>query len=149
MNIIEQKEGVYTHFATTSLEKPRGYLLIELPHGSTTTNDFKWYQKRLQGDYPPNIIDFFYVNTDVGSPEIAFEIAQQLKDNYEIHILRSHIPRTFIDCNRVVGEGISYSKVVSQCYTFLCDQQIGYRVSICILSCLSKLCQRSVCKNLW
>ena len=107
MNIIEQKEGVYTHFATTSLENPRGYLLIELPHGSTTTNDFKWYQERLQGDYPPNIIDFFYVNTDVGSPEIAFEIAQQLKDNYEVHILRSHIPRTFIDCNRVVGEGIS------------------------------------------
>ena len=110
MKCIEQKEGVYTHFATTSLEKPAGYLLIELPHGSTTTNDFKWYQEKLQGDYPPNIIDFFYVNTDVGSPEIAFEIAQQLKENYEVHILRSHIPRTFIDCNRVVGEGISYSE---------------------------------------
>ena len=41
MNIIERKEGVYTHFASTPLENPRGYLLIELPHGSTTTNDFK------------------------------------------------------------------------------------------------------------
>ena len=111
MKIVEQKEGLYTHFCTESNSNiPGRHLLIELPHGATKTEDFVWYQNRLQGHFPKNIVDFFYVNTDVGSPEIALEIAQKLSDTHEVHIIQSHIPRTFIDCNRVVGEGISYSE---------------------------------------
>ena len=110
MNIIENKEGIYTHFCVPSSSNSKKKLLIELPHGATKTKDFLWYQQKLQSTYPKNLIDFFYVNTDVGSPEIAFHIAQKLLGTYETHILQSHIPRTFIDCNRVVGEGILYTE---------------------------------------
>lgn len=109
MTIIESKEGLYTHFHFPS-PNAQNHLFIELPHGATKSKDFQWYQERLQGEYPENLIDFFHVNTDVGSPELALEIARQLQGKYEVHILQSHIPRTFIDCNRVVGENISYQE---------------------------------------
>jgi len=107
---IKIEEGVYSHFCYSAPNAMK-YLLIELPHGSTKSKDFLYYQERLQGKYPENLIDFFHVNTDVGSPELAFALAEKLQredEEYEVHVMQSHIPRTFIDCNRVVGEGISY-----------------------------------------
>lgn len=107
MTIIEHKEGLYTHyhFASKNTQKK---LLIELPHGATKSADFLWLQAKLQGEYPEGLIDFFHVNTDVGSPELAFAIGKELQGKYEVHVLQAHIPRTFIDCNRVVGEGVEY-----------------------------------------
>ncbi|MCA9635238.1 MAG: N-formylglutamate amidohydrolase, partial [Myxococcales bacterium] len=47
---------------------------------------------------------FFFVNTDIGAPECAAEVARRLGGG--ALILRSRIPRTFIDCNRV-AQGVA------------------------------------------
>lgn len=86
--------------------KPR--LLIELPHGATEEQQFRDLEARLQGDsFPEDLVAFFFVNTDVGTPECAREIAHRFVERETAHqrsalILRSLIPRTFVDCNRVV-----------------------------------------------
>ena len=83
-------------------------LLIELPHGATDRQHFTELRGRLRGDrFPDDLIAFFYVNTDIGTPECAREIARRFSDPDtgdvgSTLILRSLIPRTFIDCNRVV-----------------------------------------------
>ena len=84
-------------------------LLIELPHGATRTADFERVRRRLISEFPDQLEAYFYVNTDVGSYECAGEIAKSLVDSTsgdrvlgKVLILRSLIPRTFIDCNRVV-----------------------------------------------
>ncbi len=80
-------------------------LLIEIPHGATKSMHFKRYQQALQGDFPSDLIDFFHVNTDVGAPECAEEIAVSYTCRFpkrRVQIIRCHVPRTFIDCNRVI-----------------------------------------------
>ena len=84
-------------------------LLIELPHGATRTIDFERLRDRLLSELPDQLDAFFYVNTDVGSYECASEVARRLVGSVQkgrayrkVLILRSLIPRTFIDCNRVV-----------------------------------------------
>ena len=91
-----------------SRENPPG-LLIELPHGATRISDFERVQRRLVSELPDQLSAFFFVNTDVGSYECAREVARCLADleredrvARKVLILRSLIPRTFIDCNRVV-----------------------------------------------
>ncbi len=81
-------------------------LLIEVPHGATRAAHFEALAKRLVGQVPENLIDFFFVNTDVGAPECAQEIARLLADEAEktVMIFRSIVPRTFIDCNRALGD---------------------------------------------
>jgi len=85
-------------------------LLIELPHGATRTADFERVRRLLVSDLPDQLSAYFYVNTDVGSYECAREIARCLvgAENGDralgrVLIVRSLIPRTFIDCNRVVA----------------------------------------------
>lgn len=85
-------------------------LLIELPHGATRTADFERVRRLLVSELPDQLSAYFYVNTDVGSYECAREIASCLVDAENGHralgrvlIVRSLIPRTFIDCNRVVA----------------------------------------------
>ena len=85
-------------------------LLIELPHGATRTADFERVHRRLVSELPDQLSAFFYVNTDVGSYECAGEVARGLVDPLQgdrayrkVLILRSLIPRTFVDCNRVVA----------------------------------------------
>jgi hypothetical protein len=84
-------------------------LLIELPHGATRTADFERVRRRLISDLPEDLSAFFYVNTDVGSYECALEVASSLLEDTQgpsafgkVLILRSLIPRTFVDCNRVI-----------------------------------------------
>ena len=80
-------------------------LLIEIPHGATTTADYESLAARLTSPLPDSLIDFFYVNTDTGAPELALAIADELVRADPIRtvgILRCRIPRTFIDCNRVL-----------------------------------------------
>jgi hypothetical protein len=84
-------------------------LLIELPHGATRTADFERVRRRLVSELPEDLSAFFYVNTDVGSYECALEVARSvLGDTQEpsvfgkVLILRSLIPRTFVDCNRAI-----------------------------------------------
>lgn len=79
-------------------------LLIELPHGATRTADYEATRARLTGALPDNLEAFFYVNTDIGTPECAEWIAAALAaEGYGSLVLRCLVPRTFIDCNRVVA----------------------------------------------
>jgi predicted N-formylglutamate amidohydrolase len=78
-------------------------LVIEIPHGATTTSDFTALAARLTSPLPPGLDDFFHVNTDAGAPELALAIAERVVGSLATHtvlVLRCRIPRTFIDCNR-------------------------------------------------
>jgi len=89
-------------------------LLIEVPHGATRLLHYESLRGLLKGDYPDDLIKFFYVNTDVGAPETAVVIARGLlarQPELKIRILRSLVPRTFIDCNRMPGNGDGQGKV--------------------------------------
>lgn len=78
-------------------------LLIELPHGATREAHFDVLRKKLVGAYPQDLKEFFFVNTDVGAPECAAEIARRLAaGGASVLIVRCLIPRTFIDCNRLI-----------------------------------------------
>jgi len=82
-------------------------LLIEVPHGATDTADFDALAAQLLSPLPDGLVDFFHVNTDVGAFELALATAQHrvasLTDSCVL-IVRSRIPRTFIDCNRRIDE---------------------------------------------
>ena len=97
-------------------------LLVDLPHGATRSDHYHALRRRLTGEFPQDLQDFFFVNTDVGTPECAQELARclcepprepsaafdadllrraELAGSRRVLVLRSLIPRTFIDCNRV------------------------------------------------
>lgn len=78
-------------------------LLIEIPHGATRGADFQAWAARMRSPLPEGLIDFFFVNTDVGAPEVAEALAERLTERLQhlrVVIVRSRIPRTLIDCNR-------------------------------------------------
>ena len=82
-------------------------LLIELPHGATRTADYEALRSRLAGSLPDNLEAFFYVNTDIGTPESARWLVEALAgEGYGALVLRCLVPRTFIDCNRVVAGSV-------------------------------------------
>lgn len=79
-------------------------LLIEIPHGATRPGDYYTLRHRLSGALPPELEHFFFVNTDIGAPECAERLAQLLAAaGHGVLVLRCCVPRTFIDCNRVVA----------------------------------------------
>lgn len=75
-------------------------LVIEIPHGATRTADFTALAARLSSPLPDGLVDFFHVNTDAGAPELGEAIARAL--DVRVVLLRCRVPRTFIDCNRVI-----------------------------------------------
>ena len=77
-------------------------LLIELPHGCVFTDEYEELAKQIP-NLPADLIDFFLVNTDVGTPELGREIAKFVQEKIGVVILRSRIPRTLIDCNRILS----------------------------------------------
>ncbi len=97
-------------------------LLIEIPHGATTGDHYAEVRRLLSGELPDDLEAFYFVNTDVGAPECARALASLLtgqtkdgelkgapavpvpggRDDLKVMIVRSLIPRTFIDCNRVL-----------------------------------------------
>jgi hypothetical protein len=81
-------------------------LLIEIPHGATRLGDYVALQRRLVGTLPRDLEQFFFVNTDIGAPEAGEHVAAALAaGGFGVLVLRCLIPRTFIDCNRVVHSG--------------------------------------------
>ncbi len=77
--------------------------LIEVPHGATRAEDFTRLAARLTSPLPEDLIAFFFVNTDIGAPELGLSLADHLAataPGQTIAVVRSAIPRTFIDCNR-------------------------------------------------
>ena len=82
-------------------------LLIEIPHGATRAHHFTALREQLHGPFPDDLIDFFFVNTDVGAPEAALALARHVvaaDPSRAVTVLRCQLPRTFIDCNRVIDE---------------------------------------------
>lgn len=80
-------------------------LLIEIPHGATRASEFRALAHQLLGVMPDHLIQFFFVNTDAGAPELGLALANRLvaeNPRRGVLILRSCIPRTFVDCNRVI-----------------------------------------------
>jgi len=78
-------------------------LVIEVPHGATRTDDFTRLEALLQSPLPVNLVDFFHVNTDAGSPELSEALAARFVAAHPTRtavVLRCRIPRTFMDCNR-------------------------------------------------
>lgn len=80
-------------------------LLLEVPHGATRAAHFDALRAALAGAYPDDLRDFFFVNTDVGAPELAHRIAERFvaaDPTRSAVVVRCLVPRTFVDCNRVV-----------------------------------------------
>ena len=80
-------------------------LVIELPHGATEHAQYQHHQAEMKGALPEQLDHFFFVNTDIASPEIAVAMAEavvKLRPTFSVLILRSLIPRTLIDCNRIL-----------------------------------------------
>jgi len=86
-------------------------LFIEVPHGATRTEHFTEVRERLKGELPPDLDAFYFVNTDVGTPEGAEILADMLTkpDRIDgtaalrsVRVLRGIVPRTFADFNRVL-----------------------------------------------
>lgn len=78
-------------------------LLFEIPHGATAIEHYSTLRERLRSDLPDGLEGFFHVNTDIGAPEVALAAAQNLADaGIPTVVLRSLVPRTFIDCNRAL-----------------------------------------------
>ena len=87
-------------------------LLIEVPHGATEQRHYDALRGRLTSPLPESLLDFFFVNTDVGAPECARALAQTITASAagrtrSIVILRCLVPRTFADCNREMGASAS------------------------------------------
>lgn len=84
-------------------QAPRGWLLIEVPHGATRKSDYDLLAARLKSPLPPQLEHFFFVNTDIGAPEGAQWLGRTLSaQGFGVVIARCLIPRTFIDTNRLI-----------------------------------------------
>lgn len=100
-------------------------LVIEVPHGATGDWEFNVVASQLRGAVPDDLIAFFHVNTDAGAAELGLAIGQRvlaanldlgLESGLEsgpvfrrVLIVRCRVPRTFVDCNRVLGaSGAAY-----------------------------------------
>jgi hypothetical protein len=95
-------------------------LVIEVPHGATGDWEFNVVASQLRGAIPDDLIAFFHVNTDAGAAELGLAIGQRVlaaaaPDSAagpafsRVLIVRCRIPRTFVDCNRVLGaSGAAY-----------------------------------------
>ena len=90
-------------------ERPRAGCLavcIEVPHGAAGNAEYAAVADVLRSPLPTSLVDFFHVNTDAGAFEVAEATARLLCERGAasiVVVLRSCIPRTFIDCNRVLG----------------------------------------------
>jgi hypothetical protein len=84
---------------------PRGWLLIEVPHGATRKSDYETLAARLKSKLPADLDHFFFVNTDIGAPEGAECIGRTLSaQGFGVVVARCLIPRTLIDTNRVIAD---------------------------------------------
>ena len=87
-------------------------LLVEVPHGATRAAHFDALLAVLRGPFPEGLRDFFFVNTDVGAPETALALAERVvraDPRRSALVVRSLVPRTFVDCNRVIDAGAAPS----------------------------------------
>lgn len=78
-------------------------LLVEVPHGADERRHYDALRGRLRGDLPADLHLFFHLNTDVGAwafgRATALAVLAAAPERSAL-IVRSLIPRTFVDCNR-------------------------------------------------
>lgn len=80
-------------------------LLIEVPHGASRAADYDALAQHLRGPFREDLRDFYFVNTDVGAAALARETARdfvEAEPTRRALVLNCRIPRTFVDCNRVL-----------------------------------------------
>ena len=115
-------------FGARGCDPARPDLVLEVPHGATRTSDYERVRALLSPDLPADLIDFFYVNTDVGSTEYGRAVARAIASPEEstlallsstdrarvaelpprgVLLARCLVPRTFIDCNRQVEPSVA------------------------------------------
>ncbi|HEX5051469.1 MAG TPA: N-formylglutamate amidohydrolase [Planctomycetota bacterium] len=78
-------------------------LVLEVAHGATRAVHFDELRAQLRDRYAPDLRDFFFVNTDVGAPEVARAVAARVVHSQPRRtalVVRCLLPRTFVDCNR-------------------------------------------------
>lgn len=83
-------------------------LLVEVPHGADEPGHYEALRGRLRGDLPDDLHLFFNVNTDVAAWAYGRASALALiarAPTRSALLLRSLIPRTFVDCNRRADYG--------------------------------------------
>lgn len=77
--------------------------LVEVPHGADERRHYDRLRSRLVGALPDELHAFFHLNTDVGAWSYGRRVAERLvalQPTRSAVVVRSLIPRTFIDCNR-------------------------------------------------
>jgi hypothetical protein len=77
--------------------------LVEVPHGADERRHYDRLRSRLVGALPDELHAFFHLNTDVGAWSYGRRVAERLIELSPARsavVVRSLIPRTFIDCNR-------------------------------------------------
>ncbi|MEO6597504.1 MAG: N-formylglutamate amidohydrolase [Planctomycetota bacterium] len=78
-------------------------LVLEVAHGATRAVHFDQLRSQLVGNYAADLRDFFFVNTDVGAPEVALAVARRVLESQPRRtalVVQCLLPRTFVDCNR-------------------------------------------------
>lgn len=78
-------------------------LLVEIPHAAWRRAHFEATRALLRGALPPDLDDFFFVNTDVGAEALGLLLAEafvQARPDRSARVLAGRVPRTFIDLNR-------------------------------------------------
>ena len=94
-----------TRICGTDADPDTPDLLIEVPHGATAEEHYRELAEQMHSDLPAHLERFFFVNTDVGAPECAEALAAALvarQPELTVLLLRCLIPRTLIDCNRLI-----------------------------------------------
>ena len=100
---LSSVEGICEIEVHRPAQAPRGWLLIEVPHGATRRSDYDLLAGRLKSALPAQLEHFFFVNTDIGAPEGAHWLGKALSaQGFGVVIARCLVPRTFIDTNRVL-----------------------------------------------
>lgn len=102
-------------------------LLVEVPHGADRRHHYDALRARLSDDLPGELEVFFHMNTDVAAwaygRATAEAILAQHPDRTAL-LLRSEIPRTFIDCNRPAdfgGDDLSQGGVTAGIPVYVTD----------------------------
>jgi hypothetical protein len=78
-------------------------LLVEVPHGADERAHYDALRARMRGPLPDGLEEFFFVNTDVGAWAYGRATAERVlsaRPTSSVLLVRSLVPRTFIDCNR-------------------------------------------------
>ena len=138
-------------------DSPAPQVLFEIPHGATAAEQYETLRERLRSDLPDGLDGFFHINTDIGAPEVAVASAKYLAEaGIRSVVLRSLVPRTFIDCNRsldhpgagAVTPGLPdyidddddrqllldlhgrYTAAANAVYEVVCQQEASYAVNL-------------------